>query len=102
MNQLPFVTRLRSLLHFGSHVDPERDWFTLLACVALALVGIVVWNVWTFDTVVRGGSIGAQATSAPPVLDSAPLDTVQRVFGARASEEAKYQTGAYRFVDPSQ
>ncbi len=42
----------------SSRLDPERDWIMLLILSAIALTGIVVWNMWAFDTVANGGIIG--------------------------------------------
>jgi len=92
------VTRLRA----NMRRDPVRDWFVLLAVSAIALVSLIVWNAWTFDTIAGGGVIGAPTGEAAPVFSRSSLDTVRRIFEERAAEEAKYRTGAYRFVDPSQ
>jgi hypothetical protein len=93
-----FLKRFRS----GVRSDPVRDWIVLLTLSILAFVCIVVWNVWAFDTVARGGSIGAQATSTPAVFDRESIKTIHKVFEERAAEEAKYVTGVYRYADPSQ
>ncbi|MHB8710325.1 MAG: hypothetical protein ACYC6X_02110 [Minisyncoccota bacterium] len=93
-----FFTRLRA----STRQDPVRDWLILLTLSTLALAGIVVWNVWTFDTVATGGIIGAPATGTPPVFSRSSLDTIHTIFTSRAAEEAKYMTGAYHFADPSQ
>ena len=82
--------------------DPVRDWLLLLTLSILAFVCIVVWNVWTFNTVAQGGVIGATATSTPPVFNRSSIDTINSVFDKRAAEEAKYVTGVYRYSDPSQ
>jgi|GEM_PF-844440 hypothetical protein len=93
-----YARRIRS----GVAADPVRDWLTLLTLAIFALVCIIVWNVWAFDTVAQGGSIGAIATSTPPVFDSASIDTINTVFQTRATEDSKYVTGVYRYDDPSQ
>jgi len=88
--------------HLSSRPDPEQDWLVLLGGSMIVLVGIVVWNVWAFDTVTKGGVIGAAATSTAPLFDQASLDTVHRIFADRAAEELKYAAGVYHFADPSQ
>ncbi|MDO8566727.1 MAG: hypothetical protein Q7R58_01075 [bacterium] len=93
-----FFSRLRS----AAHSDPVRDWLTLLALSIFAFVSIVVWNIWAFDTVARGGVIGTAATSTLPAFNSSSMEAVQAVFLKRANEEAKYVTGVYRYADPSQ
>ncbi len=93
-----FLKRLRA----GAHQDPVRDWLILITFSTIALAGIIVWNVWAFDTVASGGVIGAPATEAPPIFSRSSLDTIRTIFASRAEEEAKYVNGIYRFVDPSQ
>jgi hypothetical protein len=92
------------LKHFqyGAYLNPVRDWLALLIFSTIALIGIIVWNVWAFDTVANGGVIGTVATSTSPVFDQTSLDTIHTVFANRAAEESKYITGTYRFSDPSQ
>ena len=82
--------------------DPERDWLALLTLSAIVLASIVIWNVWTFETVVNGGVIGISATSTPPVFNRSSLDKIHLIFTNRAEEKIKFQTGVYRFSDPSQ
>lgn len=96
------ITSFFRRLRYGTQVNPTRDWLTLLTLSALVLVSIIVWNVWAFDTVANGGVIGAVATSTPPAFNQASLNTIHTIFSNRADEELKYQTGTYRFVDPSQ
>ncbi len=93
-----FFSRLRS----AAHSDPVRDWLILLTLSIFAFVSIVVWNIWVFDTVARGGVIGTTATSTPPSFDGSSMEAIQAVFSKRANEEAKYVTGVYRYADPSQ
>ena len=92
-----FLKRLR----YGV-LNPARDWMTLIVLLAIALAGLVVWNVWAFDTVANGGVIGSTATSSPPIFTQTSLDGIHTIFANRAAEEAKYETGTYRFADPSQ
>ena len=102
MKNFPFIEHLRAWLRLGDRAHPERDWFALVTVVALVLAVLVVWNLWAFDTVAGGGTIGS-ATSAPaPVVNRSSLDTVQKIFSDRATEESKYETGVYQFTDPSQ
>ena len=92
-----FFKRLR-----GSVRDPVRDWLVLITLSILALVSIIVWNAWAFDTVARGGVIGAPAIGSPPIFSNSSLDVIHTIFVSRAAEEAKYVTGTYRYTDPSQ
>lgn len=87
----------------GARMDPARDWLTLLALSAIALTGIIVWNVWAFETVTLGGAIGTVPTKtvSPSVPDRATLDAVRTLFEGRAAEKEKYSTGAYHYADPS-
>ncbi len=90
--------RLRSL-------NPMRDWSALLVIVAIALIGSVMWNVWTFERVINGeaiGSLPAPVASFTEAPDQATLNTAHAIFEKRATEEAKYVTGIYHYTDPSQ
>lgn len=93
-----YFKRMRSTASF----DPIRDWFILLTVSTLALIGIIIWNIWAFDTVAAGGTIGTPATKTPAIFNNSSLDTIRSIFDKRAAEEEKYVTGAYRFADPSQ
>lgn len=95
---ISFFSRLRR----GAHFDPSRDWFTVLALSIILLISIIVWNAWIFDTAARGGSIGSSATSTTPIFSRSSIDAIQTIFTDRATEEAKYATGVYRYTDPSQ
>ncbi len=85
-----------------ARLDPTRDWLTMLTLSAILFAGIIVWNAWTFDTVASGGVIGAPVTGSTPVFSHSTLDAIHAIFTARATEEAKYQTGVYTYADPSQ
>ena len=102
MNLPHFISSFVQRVRAGAHQDPVRDWLALITLSAIALAGIIVWNVWAFNTVARGGTIGTAPTTAPQVFNRASLDAVQTIFRERAAEEAKYATGAYRYADPSQ
>ncbi|OGG76415.1 hypothetical protein A2950_00960 [Candidatus Kaiserbacteria bacterium RIFCSPLOWO2_01_FULL_55_19] len=93
-----FVKRLRA----DTHQDPVRDWLALITLSAVVLAGIIVWNVWAFDTVAQGGTIGTAPTAVSQVFNRTSLDAIQTIFAERSAEEAKYATGAYRYADPSQ
>ncbi|MFH1178399.1 MAG: hypothetical protein V1711_01600 [bacterium] len=88
-------------LRYGA-INPVRDWLVLLTLSAITLASIIIWNVWAFQTVARGGVIGTTATSSPSVFNHSSLDTIEIIFANRAAEKAKYETGTYRFADPSQ
>ena len=94
---LSILKRLRS----RADIDPVRDWLAMLLFSAIALASIIVWNVWAFETVARGGVIGAPAPAASPIFDRAALDAARAVFSSRTDEKARYETGAYRYADPS-
>lgn len=94
-----FLKRFRS----NTYQDPVRDWLVLIMLSSILFVGIIVWNIWAFDTVANGGVIGATATTGPsPVLNRLMLDDIHDTFERRAAEEAKYENGTYRYTDPSQ
>lgn len=89
-------------LHDDTRPNPTRDWLILCALSVVAFTGIVLWNVWAFNTVAQGGVIGAPSPAVAPAVSRSSLDTVHSIFASRAAEEMKYETGVYRFVDPSQ
>jgi len=97
-------TSLNSFLKRFRHrpLDPARDWIMLLACSAIALAILIIWNMWTFSIVAGGGIIGTSATSTAPIFSQESLNTINTIFTNRAAEETKYETGVYRFSDPSQ
>ena len=92
------LKRLRSM----TRIDPSRDWLIMLVLSAFVLAGSIVWNVWTFNTVANGGSIGAPADKTSPIFSRSSLDAIRAIFAQRAAEEAKYETGVYQYTDPSQ
>ena len=87
---------------YGENINPVRDWLIMLTFSVIVLAGIIVWNVWAFDTVAKGGVIGTTATSTPTVFSQSSLNTINTIFTNRATEKTKYETGTYRFADPSQ
>lgn len=93
-----FISRQRE----RAYVDPVRDWLVVLTVSIFVFIGLVVWNVWAFDTVVRGGTIGTVATSTPATINQSSLHEVYTIFEKRAEEKARYVTGVYRYTDPSQ
>ena len=99
------ITRFTRIFRNGLHADPVRDWSILFGLSLITFVGLVVWNVWTFETVAGGGTIGAPCsfpTCATPTVNRSSITAVQEVFNARAAEETKYVSGVYRYLDPSQ
>ena len=89
-------------LHYGTCIDPTRDWLVLITLSAVAFASIVVWNAWTFNTAASGGVIGTAATSTPSIFNQSSIDAITTVFTKRAAEEKKYESGVYHFADPSQ
>jgi len=99
MNLNGFLARLRPTQQ-GS--DPVRTWLLLFALALIMFAGIVGWNVWAFNTVVNGGTIGALTIDAPEAPSQTLLEDIQKVLTHRAGEREKYVSGDYRFSDPSQ
>lgn len=94
---LMFLKRLRP----SAHLDPVRDWLASITLSTIVLAGIIVWNVWAFDTIANGGDIGAAVPATPALFNRAPIETIHTIFANRADEEAKYVTGVYSYADPS-
>lgn len=94
---------LMKRLHARAVEDPARDWLVLIILSTILLAGIIVWNVWAFDTVASGGSIGGDSSAGgSSAYDLSSLDSIRTLFEDRATEAAKYETGVYRYADPSQ
>lgn len=91
---------MRSRMPAG--MDPVRDWIAVVTMSILILIGIIVWNVWAFETIAAGGTLGK--TTVPPSVSFTPssLSSVTSIFSTREEEQNKYLTGVYRFADPSQ
>jgi len=102
MNISTFTNSFLKHLRYGERLNLARDWFVMVSFLLAALISIIIWNVWAFDTVASGGVIGNPATSTPAVFNQSSLDTVHAVFANRAIEEEKYENGTYHFADPSQ
>jgi hypothetical protein len=86
----------------GMYLDPVRDWLVLLILAIFAFISIVVWNVWAFETVAQGKAIGTNTATSSPSVNRSSIDSIHTIFEKRATEEAKYMTGVYRYADPSQ
>ena len=89
-------------LHHGIRPNQTRDWLILLIFSGIAFLGIVIWNVWTFETIANGGIVDTSVIKTPPIFDRSSLDTVRAIFENRAAEEIKYEKGTYHYADPSQ
>ena len=96
------LSSLTKYVRYGEFLRPARDWFVLLSCAAVLFIGVVAWGIWAFDTVASGGTIGGVSEPAAPIFSQQSLDAIHAVFTDRAAENLKYETGAYRFADPSQ
>ncbi len=102
MNIPHLTSSLTNRLRSGARQDPARDWIFTLIFFGIVFIAIIVWNAWAFDTVSRGGTIGVAPKNSTPAFDSSSIDAVHTVFEKRAAEEAKFDTGTYRFTDPAQ
>ena len=84
--------------HYGPALRPERDWLVLIGISLVLFAGSVIWNLWLFDRVVNGETIGTEAV--PTRTRTVDLGPVNALFESRAQEEARY-LNEYRFVDPA-
>jgi hypothetical protein len=98
--RLPFHIDLARIRPRRLGPDPERDWLIFVSSLLLLLAASAVGNALLYRAAARGAPIGAGKPSAA-ALPADALATVESVFAARALEEAKYENGAYPFVDPS-
>lgn len=102
MNISTAISSFLKHLRYGKYINPLRDWLVMLIFSAIAIAGIIVWNVWAFDTVANGGIIGSSTTKTTPVFSRSSLDTIYEIFANRTIEKEKYKNGIYNFADPSQ
>ena len=102
MKKLLSFGTLSNRFRSGAAADPVRMWFILLAITGIFLAGVIGWNIWAFNTVAQGEPIGIKRSATTQVFDPATLQTIHSIFANRAAEETKYQTGVYKFSDPSQ
>jgi hypothetical protein len=89
----------RARLH--PQFDPVRDWLIALTIAIVAFIAITAWNVWAFDVVAGGGTVGTVTSTTTPIFSQSSLDVVRTTFANRAAEEAKYVSGVYKYTDPS-
>jgi len=101
MNISNLLHSIKSRFAYGSYLRPARDWFVLLSVWAVLLFGVLLYNIWVFDRLASGNTLGTQIVTAPSIFNRSSLDAIQKVFSDRATEEVKYATGVYHFTDPS-
>ena len=98
MKHFSLNTKSLKGISYGPALRPSRDWLVLVALAFIGLLMSVGWNLWTFNKVTEGQPIGTAPSSQE--AENPAVDSVTRLFGERALEEARYKT-EYRFVDPS-
>lgn len=101
-DSLSFTRFIERFSAAARRINPARDWLTLLTLAGITFAGILAWNLWAFNTVANGGTIGSGTAPSTPVFSPASLDAINQTFAKRSAEEQKYLTGVYRFTDPSQ
>jgi hypothetical protein len=85
-------------VNYAGPLRPTRDWLVMLMVSAAFIVVSIGWNLWMFNKVTRGDSLGTE--TAAPVEEGVRVDRVNAIFEKRATEEARYLS-EYHFVDPS-
>ncbi|GEM_PF-1131284 len=81
-------------------INPTRDWLILISLVLLLLIANIIINIFGFQQLVsRRNDITIPPSSAPAINEQA-VQNVQQIFVTRASEQAKYESGAYSFTNP--
>ena len=101
MNFSNLLHSIKTRFSYGPYLRPARDWFVLLGVWAALLIGVLLYNVWVFDRLASGNTLGTQIVTTPSIFSRSSLDAIQKVFSDRATEEVKYTTGVYHFTDPS-
>ncbi len=101
LSKLTDINSLRSALSrvsYGDRLRPQRDWLAVITITGILLLASGGWSYWLFEQVAMNEQQGTDAVATH--INTSALDTVDRVFAARAAERAHYQDD-YRFVDPS-
>lgn len=80
-----------------STLHPVRDWFMLLGVATFLIIGSIVWNLWLFSQVTRGGTLGSAPQESSKDIG---LESITNEFAERAYERSRYETPG-RFADPS-
>ena len=94
------ITKVVKKTFSGSgNPNPQRDWIYLISagCVAL-IVSVLLSYVWSRTS---DEAPEAAVTNSPNEAKMTSLETVQQIFGTRASTREKYESTLH-FVDPSQ
>lgn len=99
--KLPTFSKNLHKIHYGNQLYPARDWLVLIS-VAIIILGIsTVWNILEFRNITINQVPVSTTASHSTAIDSAAMQQVQKIFSARAGAQAKYESGAYSFTDPS-
>ncbi|HVW82787.1 MAG TPA: hypothetical protein VHC68_02475 [Candidatus Paceibacterota bacterium] len=98
---LPFHIDLSRAAPRPPGPDPERDWLIVLSLALAFLAASALGNAFLYREAVIGAPIGGGNGAGSAALSADALAKVESVFAARAAESAKYENGAYSFVDPS-
>ena len=97
----PDFKHIKFSYHYGMRLRPVRDWFILLGLFATLLAASALWNLWFYQGVRAGADVTPPAGAVAPVFSQASLEALKAIFADRATEEDKYTSGAYSFIDPS-
>ncbi len=99
--KLPAFSNNLHKIHYGSRLYPARDWLVLIS-VAIIILGIsTVWNILEFRNITTNQAPTSTVTSHGAAIDSTAMHQVQKIFSTRAGAQARYESGAYSFTDPS-
>lgn len=87
-----------SKLAYGERLRPTRDWFVILAAVALLLIVSAAYSYFIFSQTKEAGNLeGGEVVQATATTTSSD---VTGIFTDRERERDNY-LHVYRFVDPS-
>ncbi|HQU08269.1 MAG: hypothetical protein B7X04_03750 [Parcubacteria group bacterium 21-54-25] len=102
MINLSIFKNLPRRLAYGTQLKPARDWFVVVGVVLTLLALNIVWNVINFQNIITEKTPPLATQTVVSTINQTAIEEVQQVFSTRASEQTKYESGAYTFTDPSQ
>lgn len=101
MTTPPFLKNLSHTFSYGTQLKPARDWIVVVSIALIILAFSIVWNIFNFRHIVAEKAAPATTNVYAPTINKTAIQSVQQLFSERASEQTKYESGAYSFADPS-
>lgn len=97
-------TSLRNILNkvkAAMQPDPVRDWFVIVVITIFFLFLDIFSSFFGFQDIMFKKQPNIIAPTPTPIINRKAINETQQLFDSRASEQTKYESGAYSFTDPS-